>query len=97
MAGQIRRTSASVAANSAEGNGRETTATYIQFLRVAQGSLKELETHRIRAQRVVQIGDAARFDPLTAGKGGGVMTGIWITATPNSQLPIRSPARSAAR
>jgi four helix bundle protein len=52
MTSQIRRASASVAANIAEGHGRETTGVFVQFLRVAQGSLKELETHLILSQRV---------------------------------------------
>jgi four helix bundle protein len=45
MTSQIRRSSTSIAANIAEGHGRENTGSFIQFLRVAQGSLKELETH----------------------------------------------------
>jgi four helix bundle protein len=49
---QIRRASASIAANIAEGHGRETTASFIHFLRIAQGSLKELETHLMLATRV---------------------------------------------
>jgi four helix bundle protein len=52
MTSQIRRSSASVAANIAEGHGRESTGSFIQFLRVAQGSLKELETHLIISRRV---------------------------------------------
>ncbi len=52
MTSQIRRASASIPANIAEGWGREGTREYIQFLRVAQGSLKELETHLILSQRV---------------------------------------------
>ncbi|WP_436259814.1 four helix bundle protein [Mesorhizobium caraganae] len=47
MTSQIRRSAASIAANVAEGHGRESTGAFIQFLRVAQGSLKELETHLI--------------------------------------------------
>lgn len=39
------RASVSIAANIAEGYGRESTQSYIQFLRIAQGSVKELETH----------------------------------------------------
>jgi four helix bundle protein len=52
MTAQIRRSSASIAANIAEGHGRESTRAFIQFLRVAQGSLKELETHLLLAERV---------------------------------------------
>ncbi|RWA74487.1 four helix bundle protein [Mesorhizobium sp.] len=44
MTSQVRRSAASIAANVAEGHGRENTGAFIQFLRVAQGSLKELET-----------------------------------------------------
>ena len=52
MTSQIRRASASIPANIAEGWGREGSRECIQFLRVAQGSLKELETHLILCQRV---------------------------------------------
>ena len=52
MVSQIRRAAASVAANIAEGYGRDSSRTYAHFLRTAQGSLKELETHLILASRV---------------------------------------------
>ncbi len=52
MTAQIRRAAASVPANIAEGNGREHTGSYIQALRISQGSLKELETHVLLAQTV---------------------------------------------
>jgi four helix bundle protein len=52
MTSQIRRASASIPANIAEGNGRENTREYIHFLRIAQGSLKELETHLLLAREV---------------------------------------------
>ncbi len=49
---QIRRAAASIPANVAEGNGHENTGSYIQFLRISQGSLKELETHVMPSQTV---------------------------------------------
>ncbi len=52
LTSQIRRSAASIAANVAEGHGRESTPAFIQYLRIAQGSLKELKTHLILAERV---------------------------------------------
>ena len=52
LTSQIRRAAASISANIAEGHGRENTGSFIQSLRIARGSLKELETHLILAERV---------------------------------------------
>jgi four helix bundle protein len=52
LTSQIRRAAASVPANIAEGHGRENTRSFVQYLRIAQGSLKELETHLLLAERV---------------------------------------------
>jgi four helix bundle protein len=52
MTSQLRRCSTSIAANIAEGYGREHRGSFIQFLRIAQGSLKEFETHIILSGRL---------------------------------------------
>ena len=52
LTAQIRRCSVSVPSNIAEGHGRESTQSFIQFLRIAQGSTKELQTQLILASRV---------------------------------------------
>jgi four helix bundle protein len=52
MTAQVRRASVSIPANIAEGYGRNSKGAYGQFLKIAQGSLKELETHLLLAERV---------------------------------------------
>ena len=52
LTSQIRCAGSSIPGNIAEGNGRELTGSYIQSLRISQGSLKELETHVLLAQAV---------------------------------------------
>lgn len=47
LTSQMRRSSVSIASNIAEGWGRNSTKSYIQFLRIARGSLMELETQLI--------------------------------------------------
>lgn len=63
LTAQIRRAAASVPANIAEGYGRNSAGSYVQFLRNAQGSLKELRdtSHPVRACRPGTLGGSVRF------------------------------------
>jgi len=54
---QIRRASASIAANIAEGQGRRLKGEFHQFLGNARGSLLELDTHIELAARVGYISE----------------------------------------
>lgn len=65
LTSQARRAAASVAANIAEGYGRGTRPSYASFVRIAQGSLKELETHLMLAERV-GVTKAGSIDTILA-------------------------------
>jgi len=52
LAAQIRRAAVSIPANIAEGHGREHLREYLQHLSIAYGSLVELETHMLIAERL---------------------------------------------
>ena len=57
MTSQICRAATSIPANIAEGWGRGTTKQYVHFLRIAQGSNKELETLLLLSRRVDLLTD----------------------------------------
>jgi four helix bundle protein len=63
MTSQMRRSAVSIAANIAEGYGRDSTGSYVNFLRTAQGSLKELETHLLLSERVALVASRS-VEPL---------------------------------
>ena len=64
LVSQIRRASTSVPANIAEGWGRGSTKEYIQFLKIARGSLTELDTHLIVSGKLglVDKDESARIE-----------------------------------
>jgi four helix bundle protein len=63
LTAQIRRSAVSIAANIAEGHGRESRGAFVQFLRMSQGSLKELETHLLLPERV-GITESSAIQPI---------------------------------
>ncbi|MBD2681742.1 MULTISPECIES: four helix bundle protein [Nostoc] len=63
LTSQIRRSSVSVASNIAEGYGRRSKQEYVQFLHIALGSLRELDTQLIIAKEVDLV-EKNLFTPL---------------------------------
>jgi four helix bundle protein len=56
LTAQIRRAVVSIPANIAEGYGRNQTGNFLHFLRIAQGSARELETHLLLTSRLKVAG-----------------------------------------
>lgn len=52
LTAQMRRAAVSIPSNIAEGFGRAQRKSFVQYLRIAQGSLKELETQAMLSVRV---------------------------------------------
>ena len=64
LSAQLRRAAVSVPANIAEGWGRDNTGDYRHALRIAQGSVKEVETHLLLAVRVGMLAENDTHQPL---------------------------------
>jgi four helix bundle protein len=76
----------SIPSNLAEGYGRGSRKEYLQFLFVAQGSLKELETQIILAQRLFFAPEPAVEDLLLQSETVGKMLGGLIRSLRAKQL-----------
>jgi len=87
LTAQIRRAAVSIPANIAEGYGRDSKGSYGQFLRVAQGSLKELETHLILSQRLGVAAEQSVQPLLGSGDSLGRMLRALIRSIERSSNP----------
>ena len=65
LSSQIKRSSVSIPSNIAEGYGRQSTQSYIQFVKIARGSLCELETQLVVANKLDFINDEKLFLELS--------------------------------
>ena len=80
LTSQIRRSCASIPANIAEGYGRESAGAYAQQLKIAQGSLKEFETHVELAHRIGMINECTLSNLLKSSEEVGKMLRSLIRA-----------------
>ena len=64
LAAQIRRAAVSIPANIPEGFGRWHSKEFVRFLLIANGSLKELETHLLIAKRLDFLNSEQLSNPL---------------------------------
>jgi four helix bundle protein len=80
LANQVRRAAVSVPANIAEGQGRSSPKEFAHHLSIAYGSICEVETHLLIANRLTFI-DEQTFDEL-------------IAQTTNVAKPLRGLMRS---
>ncbi|GLS28510.1 four helix bundle protein [Mesorhizobium albiziae] len=65
MSSQMRRAAVSIPSNIAEGFGRAQRRSFVHFLRIAQGSLKELETQTLLSGRVGLLSAEQTADLMT--------------------------------
>ena len=66
LSAQLRRAAVSIPSNIAEGQGRETPRDFLRFLWMAHGSLREVETQVMIADRLFYLDECATSGLLDA-------------------------------
>lgn len=92
LTSQLQRAAVSVAANIAEGHGRETTGDYLRFLAIASGSLTELETHLLLSQRLGLLKDGDIASAMKAADELGKMLRA-LKRSLSAKVSARNPGR----
>src|SRR5262245_20168224 len=78
LTAQVRRAVVSVPSNIAEGEGRRTRKEFLRFLSIAHGSLREVETQILVAERLGYIESEYRSDLIrAASEVGRLITGLY--------------------
>jgi four helix bundle protein len=82
LTSQIRRAAVSVPSNIAEGQGRRTTLDFLRHLSIAYGSLREVETQILIAQRLRYVNETT-VEPVMrrAGEVGRLLNGLMSSLT----------------
>jgi len=77
LTNQLRRASVSIPTNIAEGQGRQAPRDFLRFLSIAYGSLREVETLILIAERLKYL-PSAQTEPLMsrAGELGRLLNGL---------------------
>src|SRR6478609_7942827 len=84
LTNQVRRAAVSVPANIAEGQGRASTKEYLHHLSIARGSLLEVETHLLIAQRLGYLPNESADSLLVqAAEVSRLISGLSRSLTPN--------------
>ncbi len=64
LSNQMKRSAVSIPSNIAEGYGRQSTQSYIQFVKIARGSLCELETQLLVAEKLGFVKSEKKYSDI---------------------------------
>ncbi|NEP08731.1 MAG: four helix bundle protein [Symploca sp. SIO2C1] len=90
LTSQIQRAAVSIPANVAEGKGRHHLGEYIHHLSIANGSLKELETHLLIAERLSYLENSELHPVFELADEVGKMLNTLIKALKERQKNLKS-------